>query len=145
MIVCLCRGLADHAIRATIARGGDTLERLAAICGAGRPARPTATVPTATSSASSATTAARRSAPKRATLQTTGNWGGRAAAVRLAAAATREAEAVRPAPARAAMQVPRVGRRAVAVQVAAAQAQLPAAVRGREAVRGAAAVQVLLP
>ena len=35
MIVCLCRGLADHAIRATIARGGDTLERLAAICGAG--------------------------------------------------------------------------------------------------------------
>jgi bacterioferritin-associated ferredoxin len=35
MIVCLCRGLPDHAIRATIARGGDTLERLAAICGAG--------------------------------------------------------------------------------------------------------------
>ena len=35
MIVCLCRGLAEHAIRATIARGGDTRERLAAICGAG--------------------------------------------------------------------------------------------------------------
>ena len=35
MIVCLCRGLADHAIRATIARGGDSRERLAAICGAG--------------------------------------------------------------------------------------------------------------
>ena len=35
MIVCLCRGLADHAIRATIARGGDSLERLADICGAG--------------------------------------------------------------------------------------------------------------
>ena len=35
MIVCLCRGLGEHAIRATIARGGDTLERLAAICGAG--------------------------------------------------------------------------------------------------------------
>jgi bacterioferritin-associated ferredoxin len=35
MIVCLCRGLADHAIRATIARGGDSLERLAAISGAG--------------------------------------------------------------------------------------------------------------
>jgi len=35
MIVCLCRGIADHAIRATIARGGDSLERLAAICGAG--------------------------------------------------------------------------------------------------------------
>ena len=31
MIVCLCRGLGEHAIRATIARGGDTLERLAAI------------------------------------------------------------------------------------------------------------------
>lgn len=35
MIVCLCRGLGEHAIRATIARGGDTRERLAAICGAG--------------------------------------------------------------------------------------------------------------
>jgi bacterioferritin-associated ferredoxin len=35
MIVCLCRGLGEHTIRATIARGGDTLERLAAICGAG--------------------------------------------------------------------------------------------------------------
>jgi bacterioferritin-associated ferredoxin len=35
MIVCLCRGLGEHAIRATIARGVDTLERLAAICGAG--------------------------------------------------------------------------------------------------------------
>jgi bacterioferritin-associated ferredoxin len=35
MIVCLCRGLPEHAIRATIARGGDTLERLADICGAG--------------------------------------------------------------------------------------------------------------
>jgi len=35
MIVCLCRGLGEMAIRATIARGGDTLERLAAICGAG--------------------------------------------------------------------------------------------------------------
>ncbi|MGH7305750.1 MAG: (2Fe-2S)-binding protein [Candidatus Rokuibacteriota bacterium] len=35
MIVCLCRGLGEHAIRATIARGGDTRERLTAICGAG--------------------------------------------------------------------------------------------------------------
>jgi len=35
MIVCLCRGLREQAIRATIARGGDTRERLAAICGAG--------------------------------------------------------------------------------------------------------------
>jgi bacterioferritin-associated ferredoxin len=35
MIVCLCRGLADHALRALIARGGDTRERLAAACGAG--------------------------------------------------------------------------------------------------------------
>ena len=35
MIVCLCRGLGEHALRATIARGGDTRERLAAICGAG--------------------------------------------------------------------------------------------------------------
>jgi bacterioferritin-associated ferredoxin len=35
MIVCLCRGLGERAIRATIARGGDTRERLAAICGAG--------------------------------------------------------------------------------------------------------------
>ena len=35
MIVCLCRGLGEHAIRTTIARGGDTLERLADICGAG--------------------------------------------------------------------------------------------------------------
>jgi bacterioferritin-associated ferredoxin len=35
MIVCLCRGLGEHAIRATIARGCDTRERLAAICGAG--------------------------------------------------------------------------------------------------------------
>ena len=35
MIVCLCRGLGEHLIRATFARGGDTLERLAAICGAG--------------------------------------------------------------------------------------------------------------
>jgi bacterioferritin-associated ferredoxin len=35
MIVCLCRGIGEHAIRATIARGGDTLERLADICGAG--------------------------------------------------------------------------------------------------------------
>jgi bacterioferritin-associated ferredoxin len=33
MIVCLCRGLGEHAIRATIARGGDSLERLADICG----------------------------------------------------------------------------------------------------------------
>jgi len=35
MIVCLCRGLGEHTIRATIARGGDSLERLADICGAG--------------------------------------------------------------------------------------------------------------
>ncbi len=35
MIVCLCRGVAEKTIRATIARGGDTLDRLAAICGAG--------------------------------------------------------------------------------------------------------------
>jgi len=35
MIVCLCRGVADHVIRATIERGGDTLERLADACGAG--------------------------------------------------------------------------------------------------------------
>ncbi|PYN82005.1 MAG: (2Fe-2S)-binding protein [Candidatus Rokuibacteriota bacterium] len=35
MIVCLCRGLADHAILAMIERGGDTRERLAATCGAG--------------------------------------------------------------------------------------------------------------
>jgi bacterioferritin-associated ferredoxin len=35
MIICLCRGLADRTIRATIARGGDTRERLADICGAG--------------------------------------------------------------------------------------------------------------
>ena len=35
MIICLCRGLGEKAIRATIARGGDTRERLAAICGAG--------------------------------------------------------------------------------------------------------------
>jgi bacterioferritin-associated ferredoxin len=35
MIVCLCRGVADHVIRATIARGGDTRERLADACGAG--------------------------------------------------------------------------------------------------------------
>jgi bacterioferritin-associated ferredoxin len=35
MIVCLCRGLAEHALRALIARGGDTRERLAAACGAG--------------------------------------------------------------------------------------------------------------
>jgi len=35
MIVCLCRGLGEHTLRATIARGGDTRERLAAICGAG--------------------------------------------------------------------------------------------------------------
>jgi bacterioferritin-associated ferredoxin len=35
MIVCLCRGLGEKALRATIARGGDTRERLAAICGAG--------------------------------------------------------------------------------------------------------------
>ena len=35
MIVCLCRGLGENAIRATIARGGDTRDRLAALCGAG--------------------------------------------------------------------------------------------------------------
>ena len=35
MIVCLCRGLGEHAIRASIARGGDTRDRLAALCGAG--------------------------------------------------------------------------------------------------------------
>jgi bacterioferritin-associated ferredoxin len=35
MIVCLCRGVADHDIRATIARGGDTRERLTDACGAG--------------------------------------------------------------------------------------------------------------
>jgi bacterioferritin-associated ferredoxin len=35
MIVCVCRGLAERTILATIARGGDTLERLAAACGAG--------------------------------------------------------------------------------------------------------------
>ena len=35
MIVCLCRGLGENAIRTTIARGGDTRDRLAAICGAG--------------------------------------------------------------------------------------------------------------
>ena len=35
MIVCLCRGLGEHAIRTSIARGGDSLERLADICGAG--------------------------------------------------------------------------------------------------------------
>jgi bacterioferritin-associated ferredoxin len=35
MIICLCLGLGEQAIRATIARGGDTRERLAAICGAG--------------------------------------------------------------------------------------------------------------
>jgi bacterioferritin-associated ferredoxin len=35
MIVCLCRGVADHVIRATIARGGDTRERLVDACGAG--------------------------------------------------------------------------------------------------------------
>ena len=35
MIVCLCRGVADHVIRATIARGGDTRQRLADACGAG--------------------------------------------------------------------------------------------------------------
>jgi bacterioferritin-associated ferredoxin len=35
MIVCVCRGLGEKAIRATIARGGNTRERLAAICGAG--------------------------------------------------------------------------------------------------------------
>jgi bacterioferritin-associated ferredoxin len=35
MIVCLCQGLGEHAIRTTIARGGDTLERLANMCGAG--------------------------------------------------------------------------------------------------------------
>jgi len=35
MIICLCRGLGETTIRATIARGGDTRERLAAICGAG--------------------------------------------------------------------------------------------------------------
>jgi bacterioferritin-associated ferredoxin len=35
MIVCLCRGLAERTILATIARGGDTLDRLTAACGAG--------------------------------------------------------------------------------------------------------------
>jgi bacterioferritin-associated ferredoxin len=35
MVVCLCRGLGEKTIRVTIARGGDTRERLAAICGAG--------------------------------------------------------------------------------------------------------------
>jgi bacterioferritin-associated ferredoxin len=35
MIVCLCRGLGENAIRATIERGGDTRDRLAALCGAG--------------------------------------------------------------------------------------------------------------
>ena len=35
MIICVCRGLGEHAIRATIAQGGDTRERLAAACGAG--------------------------------------------------------------------------------------------------------------
>jgi bacterioferritin-associated ferredoxin len=35
VIVCLCRGVADHVIRATIERGDDTLERLADACGAG--------------------------------------------------------------------------------------------------------------
>jgi bacterioferritin-associated ferredoxin len=35
MIVCLCRGLAERTIQTAIARGGDTLERLAAACGAG--------------------------------------------------------------------------------------------------------------
>jgi len=36
MIVCVCRGLGEHAIRATIAQGDDTRERLAAACGAGK-------------------------------------------------------------------------------------------------------------
>ena len=35
MIVCLCRGVADHVIRATIERGDATRERLADACGAG--------------------------------------------------------------------------------------------------------------
>jgi bacterioferritin-associated ferredoxin len=35
MIVCLCRGLGENAIRASIAGGGDTRDRLAALCGAG--------------------------------------------------------------------------------------------------------------
>ena len=35
MIVCLCRGVGEHTIRATIAQGQDTLERLADACGAG--------------------------------------------------------------------------------------------------------------
>jgi bacterioferritin-associated ferredoxin len=35
MIVCVCHGLGEHAIRATIAQGHDTRERLAAACGAG--------------------------------------------------------------------------------------------------------------
>ncbi len=35
MIVCLCRGLGENAIRASIARGGDTRGRLSALCGAG--------------------------------------------------------------------------------------------------------------
>ena len=35
MIVCVCHGLGEHAIRATIAQGDDTRERLAAACGAG--------------------------------------------------------------------------------------------------------------
>ena len=35
MIVCLCRGVADHVIRATIERGSDSRERLADASGAG--------------------------------------------------------------------------------------------------------------
>jgi bacterioferritin-associated ferredoxin len=35
MIVCVCRGLGERVIRATIAQGDDTRERLAAACVAG--------------------------------------------------------------------------------------------------------------
>jgi len=35
MIVCLCRGLSDDAIRATIQNGADTPRRVAIACGAG--------------------------------------------------------------------------------------------------------------
>lgn len=35
MILCLCQGLSDHSVRATIRSGAATLDDVAAACGAG--------------------------------------------------------------------------------------------------------------